>query len=321
MLARRNWGRVQVSTVDSIQSQEADLVILLTTRTRTSRAEQIDLEKGEFWSDSKRSNVALSKPRHGLFVIGDLTLLSRKGDVWRRFIWEARKFTVVVDRRYLDLMSSGTAKRLGEILAGADGEVPRAVDFYRENPFEEDFGGYGPAESNTMHPQEWNESSHINWSQNPSQQMGQDQNQYGHIEPHGLPAGRDSFQQIPGPSQAQVERFYQQPLPTHGFNQWAYGPAPPFRSIPGQMFGQQQWYGLRPAQFVPQPVWTGIVPPPPLPQAQIPPMPGMPIPYQAPLVQMQPPPPPPMAQPHVQFDMVNNQQSGSECGSCRHCGR
>ncbi|XGW34372.1 hypothetical protein V3C99_018332 [Haemonchus contortus] len=55
---------VNLHTVDSVQGREKDIVILLTTRTK------FDPSSGEFLNDPHRLNVALSRCRHGQFVLG-----------------------------------------------------------------------------------------------------------------------------------------------------------------------------------------------------------------------------------------------------------
>ncbi|VDO10430.1 unnamed protein product [Haemonchus placei] len=55
---------VDLHTVDSVQGREKDIVILLTTRTK------FDPSRGEFLNDPHRLNVALSRCRHGQFVLG-----------------------------------------------------------------------------------------------------------------------------------------------------------------------------------------------------------------------------------------------------------
>ncbi|KAL3077870.1 hypothetical protein niasHT_039155 [Heterodera trifolii] len=96
---------VKAGTVDSIQSQEADLVIVLTTRTGAGRTEDVNIGI-EFWADAARTTVAVSRPRFGLIVIGDLTLLWHKGEVWRRFLDQALKMTVAVTPDYIGLISN-----------------------------------------------------------------------------------------------------------------------------------------------------------------------------------------------------------------------
>ncbi|KAL3093030.1 hypothetical protein niasHS_004632 [Heterodera schachtii] len=104
-IERRRWPNVKVSTVDSIQSQEAELVLVITTRSAAGRPTEADTGK-EFWADCARTTVALSRPKFGLVIIGDLSLIWHKGTVWRRFIDETLKMTVAVTPEYLNLISN-----------------------------------------------------------------------------------------------------------------------------------------------------------------------------------------------------------------------
>ncbi|KAL3091126.1 hypothetical protein niasHS_004245 [Heterodera schachtii] len=130
-IERRNWQNVKAGTVDSIQSQEADLVIVLTTRTGAGRTEDVNIGK-EFWADAARTTVAISRPRFGLIVIGDLTLLWHKGEVWRRFLDQALKMTVAVTPDYIGLISNPWPNRVGNTITRPNGSVPMAYEFYSE---------------------------------------------------------------------------------------------------------------------------------------------------------------------------------------------
>nr|CDJ91015.1 Dsec\GM13241-PA [Haemonchus contortus] len=74
---------IDLYTVDSVQGREKDIVILLTTRTG------FEADHAEFLNDPHRLNVALSRCRHGQFVLGheqSLTTLSYWHDIlqWAR---------------------------------------------------------------------------------------------------------------------------------------------------------------------------------------------------------------------------------------------
>uniref|UniRef100_A0A915LMX6 RNA helicase n=1 Tax=Meloidogyne javanica TaxID=6303 RepID=A0A915LMX6_MELJA len=131
-LEARQVRNVSCSTVDSIQSQEADIVLLITTKTRTGSAKKVEEETATFWTDPQRSNVALSRARFGLFIIGDLTILCKHGAVWSRFIHEARSQTVVVTPEYVRLMLSGNTQRVDGVLTDFQGRMPVAEDHYGE---------------------------------------------------------------------------------------------------------------------------------------------------------------------------------------------
>uniref|UniRef100_A0A915P5S1 RNA helicase n=1 Tax=Meloidogyne floridensis TaxID=298350 RepID=A0A915P5S1_9BILA len=127
-----NWSNVTCSTCDAIQSQEADLVILTTTKTSVQQKQSSEEEKGLFWSDPRRTNVALSRARYGLIVIGDLPFLCQKGEVWEKFVLEACKQTVVVTPAFIELMKSGNIQRVNGVIADYKGEIPIAWDFYEK---------------------------------------------------------------------------------------------------------------------------------------------------------------------------------------------
>lgn len=61
--------QVQLHTVDSIQGREADVVILLTTRS------DVTPETCDFLDDKLRRNVALTRCKHGQFVLGNVHAL------------------------------------------------------------------------------------------------------------------------------------------------------------------------------------------------------------------------------------------------------
>ncbi|KAG5175823.1 AAA domain-containing protein, partial [Tribonema minus] len=69
---------VRVATIDNYQGEEADVVIVSLVRSRASGTMG-------FLSDANRLNVALSRARRALIVIGDLDFLTQraKGDAAR----------------------------------------------------------------------------------------------------------------------------------------------------------------------------------------------------------------------------------------------
>lgn len=68
----RDFGnlRLKIDTVDGFQGDEADLVFFCTTRTRT---------KTHFFSDVRRVNVALSRAKRQLVIVGSLTYFKSYG--------------------------------------------------------------------------------------------------------------------------------------------------------------------------------------------------------------------------------------------------
>ncbi|WKX90919.1 hypothetical protein Q1695_009625 [Nippostrongylus brasiliensis] len=88
---------VALHTVDSIQGREADIVLLLTTRT------DISPETGDFLDDAFRFNVAITRCRHGLFVLGSPSALSTLPN-WGRLLDWASHHGILVDLAALQNM-------------------------------------------------------------------------------------------------------------------------------------------------------------------------------------------------------------------------
>ncbi|KAK6759128.1 hypothetical protein RB195_016381 [Necator americanus] len=79
--AAKEFG-VELSTADSVQGREKEVVILLTIRTHVTP------ESAEFLDEYKRMNVALSRCRQGQFILGHLPSVLYCGTsfyVWSRF--------------------------------------------------------------------------------------------------------------------------------------------------------------------------------------------------------------------------------------------
>ena len=70
--------RLQVFTVDAFQGKEVDLVFYSTVRTGSAYGVG-------FVSDIRRMNVSFTRPRFGLYVIGNEAKL-RTSKYWNRFI-------------------------------------------------------------------------------------------------------------------------------------------------------------------------------------------------------------------------------------------
>ncbi|EYB98101.1 hypothetical protein Y032_0134g1855 [Ancylostoma ceylanicum] len=81
--------QIDLHTVDSVQGREKDIVILLTTRTA------IQVNRAEFLDDPLRMNVAITRCRHGQFVLGHAPSLSPLQN-WGRLIQWASALNMVV---------------------------------------------------------------------------------------------------------------------------------------------------------------------------------------------------------------------------------
>ncbi|VDO74166.1 unnamed protein product [Haemonchus placei] len=80
----------ELTTVDSVQGREKDVVILLTTKTKISQDPE-----GEFINDYRRLNVAVTRSRHGQFIIGQADTL-RQVPVWNTLLRWADSISAVV---------------------------------------------------------------------------------------------------------------------------------------------------------------------------------------------------------------------------------
>ena len=72
---------VRVGTVDGFQGQEADVVVLSCVRTQNLG----------FLADERRLNVALTRARRALLVVGDADALRKKKGAWRARSWRTQR--------------------------------------------------------------------------------------------------------------------------------------------------------------------------------------------------------------------------------------
>lgn len=76
---------VDFNTVDGFQGQEKDIIILSCVRAGPG------ITSIGFLSDHRRLNVAITRARSSLFILGHAATLSRSDDVWRIIVEEARR--------------------------------------------------------------------------------------------------------------------------------------------------------------------------------------------------------------------------------------
>ena len=88
----RAFTHLEVRTVNSYIGQEADIIILVTGRTSGHEVAQ------DFVLQPRLATVAVSRPKHGLFLIGNMDYLTaEEGGVMRRFVETALKETLAID--------------------------------------------------------------------------------------------------------------------------------------------------------------------------------------------------------------------------------
>ena len=73
---------VEINTVDAFQGREKDIVVFNCVRSNVLSTEQASLG---FLTDQRRMNVAITRPRHFLFVVGNAQTLL-KSEVWRALV-------------------------------------------------------------------------------------------------------------------------------------------------------------------------------------------------------------------------------------------
>uniref|UniRef100_A0AC34FXR2 DNA2/NAM7 helicase-like C-terminal domain-containing protein n=1 Tax=Panagrolaimus sp. ES5 TaxID=591445 RepID=A0AC34FXR2_9BILA len=116
---------VELSTIDSYQGKEEDLIIILTTRSSDHR---IDLD-GSHLGKSGRAIVAATRAKHGMVVIGNMAYL-KSLTVWQKYLTVAAKFTPTVDRRYVEALENDMAPtRKGTIWVDLNGKPAFAATF------------------------------------------------------------------------------------------------------------------------------------------------------------------------------------------------
>ncbi|TKW14788.1 hypothetical protein SEVIR_5G190200v4 [Setaria viridis] len=75
---------VRVTSIDGFQGEEDDIIILSTVRSNS---------KGNigFLSDNHRTNVALTRARHCLWILGNANILSKSGTIWAALVHDAKQ--------------------------------------------------------------------------------------------------------------------------------------------------------------------------------------------------------------------------------------
>ena len=100
---------IQVNTVDAFQAREQNIVILVTTHSKTPGS-AARADTSQFIKDSRRATVALSRAKSGLILIADFEILA-EGGVWRRFVEKAQQHVPIVNVNYIQLMNIKSPNR------------------------------------------------------------------------------------------------------------------------------------------------------------------------------------------------------------------
>jgi len=88
--------QIDFNTVDGFQGQEKDVIILSCVRSGPG------LQTIGFLSDVRRMNVALTRARSSLFILGNVRTLERSDDNWKHIIQDAesRSLLLNIDATY-----------------------------------------------------------------------------------------------------------------------------------------------------------------------------------------------------------------------------
>ncbi|EPQ54489.1 hypothetical protein GLOTRDRAFT_42828 [Gloeophyllum trabeum ATCC 11539] len=103
-------GKVDFNTVDGFQGQEKDVIILSCVRAGPG------LQSIGFLSDTRRMNVALTRAKSSLFVLGHAPTLERSDKTWRDIVSDARTRQRLAEASMApesEALSSTNASRLG----------------------------------------------------------------------------------------------------------------------------------------------------------------------------------------------------------------
>jgi AAA domain len=100
-LSSQHFVHFSVATVDSFQGQEQDVIILSTVRSNSSDPSIKENGIG-FVKDPRRLNVAITRAKHHLIIVGDLQKLADANDDWNALFDYALKHGTELDTKRRD---------------------------------------------------------------------------------------------------------------------------------------------------------------------------------------------------------------------------
>src|ERR1700743_2175551 len=92
------YSEVEVASVDAFQGREKDIIIL--SCVRSSESQGIG-----FLSDPRRLNVALTRAKYGLIVVGNPKVLANN-QLWNHLVHHCKELRLLVDGPLLNLKES-----------------------------------------------------------------------------------------------------------------------------------------------------------------------------------------------------------------------
>uniref|UniRef100_A0A453NCV3 Helicase ATP-binding domain-containing protein n=1 Tax=Aegilops tauschii subsp. strangulata TaxID=200361 RepID=A0A453NCV3_AEGTS len=103
----RDGFSLKIKSVDGFQGGEEDVIIISTVRSNEDGAVG-------FLRDAKRTNVALTRAKHCLWVIGNATTLSKNRSVWQDIVYDSQRrrcfFHASSDKGLLDAIQAATVE-------------------------------------------------------------------------------------------------------------------------------------------------------------------------------------------------------------------
>ncbi|THH01576.1 hypothetical protein EW026_g1165 [Hermanssonia centrifuga] len=111
-------GVVDFNTVDGFQGQEKDIIILSCVRAGPG------LQKIGFLSDVRRMNVALTRAKSSVFVLGNAATLERSETKWKNIVVDARERSRLVDQADVTYFTSVGDAGVKPVSRGAKATKP-----------------------------------------------------------------------------------------------------------------------------------------------------------------------------------------------------
>ncbi|KAF9046447.1 SEN1 N terminal-domain-containing protein [Panaeolus papilionaceus] len=107
-------AQVDFNTVDGFQGQEKDIIILSCVRAGPGLTSIGFLNGAIFIPDMRRMNVALTRAKSSLFILGNAATLERSDNTWRQIVQDARSrssLIEVIDASYFAKYTSHSGTR------------------------------------------------------------------------------------------------------------------------------------------------------------------------------------------------------------------
>ncbi|ORY73165.1 P-loop containing nucleoside triphosphate hydrolase protein [Neocallimastix californiae] len=159
---------IEINTVDSFQGQEKDIIFFSCVRSSNNNSNSRQDHGIGFLADVRRMNVAITRARSSLYVLGDTqTLLSNSS--WASLIQYAREVKSI--RKYKWYQYQTDPKAIPVNIYPSQNEMALAFD--TNHPFHKKFGNNRLNQANLMGPRSFSQNQ--SQSQNQNKILGQGQ--------------------------------------------------------------------------------------------------------------------------------------------------